>query len=75
MNTMHNLLDSMASDCQLADHAYQLAVASGDSRKIIQAKRFWQQCDDDYQTELKRQFRNAKARQQRRQQAAVAADH
>ena len=67
---MQMLLNGLARDCQIADHAYQLAVATGDLQKIKAAKRFWQQCDDDYQAELKRQFRNAKARQQRRQQAA-----
>ena len=70
MNTMHEILDSLAADCRLADHAYQLAVATGDTQKVLQAKRFWAACDEDYQTELRRQFRNAKARQQRRQAAA-----
>lgn len=66
---MNSILDSLASDCRLADHAYQLAVATGDPMKIKQAQRFWTQCDADYQAELRRQMRNAKARQQRRQQA------
>lgn len=71
MNTMHDLLDSLASDCRVAEHAYQLAVANGDLQKIKQAKRFWTDCDNDYQAELRRQFRNAKARQQRRQAASA----
>ena len=71
MNPMHDILDSLAADCQMADHAYQLALATGDTNKVLQAKRFWAACDADYQAELRRQFRNAKARQQRRQAASV----
>ncbi len=62
-------IDSLADHCKTAEHSYQLASATGDLIKIMQAKRFWQQCDQDYQVELKRVFRNAKARQKRRQEA------
>jgi len=75
MNTIHDLLDSMASDCKLADHAYQLALGSGDQQKIKQALRFWNDCDADYQDALRKFFKSAKARQQRRQVAIDSAGH
>ncbi len=52
----NKLLTQMAQDVQLADHAYQLAVASGNLEKIRQAKQFFNICFKEYDAEKKRSF-------------------
>ena len=53
----NQLLADMAADIQLADHAYQLAIATGDLEKIKQAKRFLSDCETDYPQEKKKWFK------------------
>lgn len=55
-----DILDALAEHVQIADHAYQQALAHGDLFKIKAALRFWKDCDHDYQVELKRVRRNRK---------------
>ncbi len=48
---------ALAEHVKIAEHAYQLAVGSGNLSKIKEAKRFWSQCDTDYQQALKQALR------------------
>ena len=52
----NGLLSQMAKDVQVADHAYQLAVASGNLEKIRQAKQFFNACFADYDAEKRKWF-------------------
>ena len=53
----NQLLADMAADIQLAAHAYQLAIATGDLEKIKQAKRFLSDCETDYHQEKRKWFK------------------
>tara|TARA_R100001082_G_scaffold61889_2_gene34549 strand:+ start:609 stop:812 length:204 start_codon:yes stop_codon:yes gene_type:complete len=53
----NQLLADMAADIQLADHAYQLAIATGDLARIKQAKRFLSDCESDYHQEKRKWFK------------------
>ena len=43
-----DLLAALAEDCKLADHAYQLACATGDQIKMRDAAKFRRACMADY---------------------------
>ena len=55
--TQEQLIADLASDIQIADHAYQLAIATGDLAKIKQAKRFLSDCETDYHQEKRKWFK------------------
>ena len=55
--TQNKLLADMAADIKIADHAYQLAIATGDLVKIKQAKRFLSDCETDYHQEKRKWFK------------------
>jgi len=55
--TPEDLISDLASDIQLADHAYQLAIGSGDAEKIKGAKRFLSICEKEYHLAKKEWFK------------------
>jgi hypothetical protein len=58
--TQDDLIKDLARDVQVAEHAYQLALGNGDPHKIRDAKRFWTQCDTEYQLEKRDWFKRQK---------------
>ena len=55
--TQEQLIADLAKDIQIADHAYQLALATGDLNKVRQAKQFLSQCETHYHLEKRDWFK------------------
>ena len=55
--TQEDLLKDLAKDINVADHAYQLAIATGNLHKIRQAKQFLGQCEAHYHLEKRDWFK------------------
>ena len=64
MTTPFDPVAAAAADLELADHAYQLALANGDPAKVLHALSFWRSCMEDLNTVKRAQFkRTHKGRQ------------